>query len=150
MITTSSQPTLPSKFYEECSFFARRIREKIQRAGKKTDTLRLHIIGRGVELLGRWLREEARLFGREMSRMKKLILLTAVGVLMVGSAGCRSCDWFHRGAPARAVTMPAPMYYDPCATSGDPCTPGPAACTPGATMMVAPGPDATFVPGPAR
>ena len=84
--------------------------------------------------------------------MKKLILLTAVGIMMVGAGGCRSCDWFHRGAPARAVTMPAPMYYDPCATSAspcDPCAPSGAACAPGGAMMVAPGPE-SYVPVPGR
>jgi len=85
--------------------------------------------------------------------MKKLILLTAVGVLMVGAAGCRSCDWFHRGAPARAVTMPTPVYCDPCAAPAvpcDPCAPSGAACAPGGAMMVTPGPEPTFVPGPTR
>lgn len=85
--------------------------------------------------------------------MKKLFVLTVLGVLLVGAAGCRTCDWFHRGAPARAVTMPPPVFYDPCATSAipcDPCAPGPAACAPGGAMMMAPGPEATIVPGPAR
>ncbi len=84
--------------------------------------------------------------------MKKLILLTAVGVLMVGAAGCRTCDWFRRGAPARAVTMPGPVYYDPCATGAppcDPCGPSTTTCAPGAPMMVAPGPE-NYVPVPAR
>lgn len=84
--------------------------------------------------------------------MKKLILLTALGVLTVGAAGCRSCDWFHRGAPASAATMPAPIYCDPCATTAadcGPCAPSPAACAPGAPMIVAPG-AGTYVPGPSR
>lgn len=83
--------------------------------------------------------------------MKKLVLMTAIGVVMAGVAGCRTCDWFRRGAPASAVTMPAPMYCDPCAPSAapcDPCGPSPTTCAPGAPMVVAPG--ETFVPGPTR
>jgi len=84
--------------------------------------------------------------------MKKLILLTAVGILMVGASGCRQCSWFRRGAPAGAVAMPAaPMYCDPCPTTAAPCDPcGP--CAAGASiapMVVAPGPE-TYVPAPIR
>jgi hypothetical protein len=78
--------------------------------------------------------------------MKKLILLTAVGILTVAASGCRNCDWFNRGAPARAVMMPAPaMYGDPCATTAAPCDP----CGPSAPMMVVPGPE-SYVPVPGR
>jgi len=80
--------------------------------------------------------------------MKKLILLTAVTVLTVGAVGCRTCDWFRRGAPAHAATMPmaAPVYCDPCATPAvAPCEP----CAPTAPMVVAPGPE-TYVPAPVR
>ena len=85
--------------------------------------------------------------------MKKLILLTAVGILLVGAPGCRQCGLFRRGAPARAVAIPAsPMYCDPCATTtAAPCEPcGP--CASGASitpMVVAPGPE-TYVPAPVR
>jgi len=114
--------------------------------------LRLHIMACGVELLGRSLREEASLFRREMPGMKKLILLTAVGILTVGASGCRQCSWFNRGAPAQAVAMPAqPMYCEPCPTTVAPCDAcGP--CTsnaPIAPMVVAPGPE-TYVPAPVR
>ena len=108
----------------------------------------MHIAARDVELLVQYPRDEARPIGREMLSMKKFILLTAVGILMVGAAGCRTCDWFHRGAPARAVTMPPPMYCDPCATTAAPCDPcGPSTpCAPGAPMVVAPGPEAYVAP----
>jgi hypothetical protein len=81
--------------------------------------------------------------------MKRLILLTALGILMIGASGCSTCDWFRRGAPARAVTMPAPIYCDPCATSAapcDPCGPSPTTCAPGAPMVVAPGPETYIAP----
>ncbi len=79
--------------------------------------------------------------------MKKLILLTAVAVLTTCAVGCRTCDWFRRGAPAQAaMPMAPPVYCDPCATSAAPCDP----CAPTAPMVVAPGPE-TYVPaGPPR
>lgn len=79
--------------------------------------------------------------------MKKLILLTAVAVLTFGAVGCRTCDWFRRGAPAQAAMMPmaSPVYGDPCATTAGPCDP----CAPSAPMVVAPGPE-TYVPAPVR
>jgi len=80
--------------------------------------------------------------------MKRLILLTAIAILTVGASGCRSCDWFRRGAPAQAVALPPPGYCDPCATTAAPCD----ACAPTGAMMVAPGPEAyaPVVPGPGR
>jgi hypothetical protein len=84
--------------------------------------------------------------------MKKLILLTAVTILMVGASGCRQCGLFHRGAPARAVAIPAaPMYCDPCAATTAACDPcGPSVSGASVTpMIVAPGPE-TYVPAPAR
>ena len=51
--------------------------------------------------------------------MKKLMLLTAVAILTVGATGCRSCDWFRRGAPASAAAMPmAPVYCEPVRRHG--------------------------------
>lgn len=115
----------------------------------------MHIIARGVELLGRSLPEEARLFRGEIPRMKKLILLTTVGILTVVASGCRQGGLFRRGAPVQAVAIPAsPVYCDPCATTAPPCDP----CAPcGASamgvssgpMVVAPGPE-TYVPAPVR
>ncbi len=84
--------------------------------------------------------------------MKKLILLTAVTILMVGASGCRQCGLFHRGAPASAVAIPAaPMYCDPCATTTAPCDPcGPCASgAPVAPMIVPPGPG-PYGPAPVR
>jgi len=84
--------------------------------------------------------------------MKKLILLTAVGILTVVASGCRHGGWFRRGAPVQAVGIPAtPIYCDPCATTAAPCDPC-APCAPGvsgAPMVVAPGPE-TYVPAPIR
>lgn len=87
--------------------------------------------------------------------MKKMILLTAIGILTVVASGCRQGGLFRRGAPVQAVAIPAsPVYCDPCATTTvpcDPCAPS-GACATGAVsvpMVVAPGPE-TYVPAPVR
>jgi hypothetical protein len=59
--------------------------------------------------------------------MKKLLVLTAVVMLTVGTAGCR-CDWFRRGALFPAVGPPVPVYEscppaDPCGECNA-CAPG--------------------------
>lgn len=69
--------------------------------------------------------------------MKKLLILTTLAVLTIGAAGCRICDWFHRG-PAYQQCPPTMMYTNPCPTVStcDPCagapvvTPGPETYTP--------------------
>jgi hypothetical protein len=75
--------------------------------------------------------------------MKKLLVLTAVGILLCGAAGCRMCDWLFRGSAVTA--QPAPVMYDPCATAvpATACDP----CGPATGMMVTPGPE-TYVPAP--
>jgi hypothetical protein len=122
-----------------------------QPATRKSDTFRLHINGRGVELSGRLLRERREHYLTEIPNMKKLLVLAAIAVLTVGAAGCRMCEGVFRGSAVQRVQAPAPAYY------GDPCTP----CVPydpcgcgggggtvgmGATpMSVVPGPE-SYVP----
>lgn len=50
--------------------------------------------------------------------MKKLLILTAVGMLTVSSLGCRACEWLWRGSAIgnQGMAMPA-CCPDPC----DPC-----------------------------
>lgn len=74
--------------------------------------------------------------------MKKLLILTAIGILTVGAGGCRMCDWLFRGSAVTAVPSAAPVVYDPCATAPT-CDP----CGPAAPMVVTPGPEA-YVPAP--
>jgi hypothetical protein len=120
------------------AFFQQKAKRNGDVARFEIRVMRLHIIGRGVELLGRWLREEATALRREMLTMKKLMLLTAVAILTVGATGCRSCDWFRRGAPASAAAMPmAPVYCEPCAATAAPCEPC-SPCAASSPMMVAP------------
>ena len=102
--------------------------------------------------------------------MKKLLVLTAVVTLTVGTVGCKCCDWFRRGAlfPTTATMAPDVMCdpccpanpCDPCGSAApcDPCAPGtystPPAIysTPPAIYSTPPGtygaPPATVRPGP--
>ena len=65
--------------------------------------------------------------------MKKLLILTAVLMMLVGLVGCRCCDWCFRGAPWGSA-VPVTTYTDVCppVAACDPCaeapviTPGPA------------------------
>lgn len=102
--------------------------------------------------------------------MKKLLVLTAIATLTVGTVGCGWCDWFHRGALFSTTTtvgpeVPCDPCYsvnpcDPCDPCGaavpcDPCAPG--GCTtapsiygtPPATYDTQPGTQpSTVLPGP--
>ena len=71
--------------------------------------------------------------------MKKLLILTTLGILAAGAIGCRSCDWLFRGSAVPA--QPAPVYFDPCATA-----PACDACGPVGGMMVSPAPE--YFPAP--
>ncbi len=65
--------------------------------------------------------------------MKKLLILTAILTLTIGTLGCRCCGRLFRGAacnpcvPSATFGVPGPAYNpcDPCAT-GQTITPGPA------------------------
>jgi len=79
--------------------------------------------------------------------MKKLLALTAVLTLTVGSLGCQ-CDWFRRGILfPRAQEVPVYNPCDPCdpCTICDPCDPClPSTCAPGGAATSAP----MVLPGP--
>jgi hypothetical protein len=62
--------------------------------------------------------------------MKRLSVLMIVSTLVVGTAGCRQCNWFGRssGPACSSAAMPATTYVVPDATV--PVT-SPASCGPG-------------------
>ncbi|NMC20796.1 MAG: hypothetical protein GYA33_10290 [Thermogutta sp.] len=78
--------------------------------------------------------------------MRKLLVLSSLVVIVVGTAGCQRCNWFRRGAlfapmqPAAVVECPPVVTDVPVLDSS--CE----ACAPPA--MVVP-PTTTYVPGPA-
>jgi len=95
--------------------------------------------------------------------MNKLLVLTAIVMLTVGTAGCKCSDWFYRGAlfPTTSTVAPEvlcdPCYpCDPCDPCGsavpcDPCAPG--ACgVPSGTYTAPPATygtqPSTVLPGP--
>jgi len=77
--------------------------------------------------------------------IKKLLILTAVGMLTISTVGCR-CNWWPWRRPCYDPC--APTYSNPCppAYSADPCDPCPPAystdpCDPCATQGgITPGP----------
>lgn len=81
--------------------------------------------------------------------MKKLLVLTALMMLTAGTVGCRTCDWFRRGAlfPTTTMVYPEMPACDPCAAcdpggvpvTSDPCAPAPYVTQP-----------STVLPGPAQ
>jgi len=80
--------------------------------------------------------------------MKKLIVLTALGMLTASATGCRLCDRLFRGSPyptQTAVMAPGPVCCpDPCA---DACGASVAPCAP-ATVLT---PGMPYLsPGPAN
>ena len=79
--------------------------------------------------------------------MKKLLVLTAVAMLMAGTLGCESCQWFRRGVLFPTV-VPEATYSEPCPPCGpcDPCGPGlmGAPYLPGTSVS----PPAVVLPGP--
>jgi hypothetical protein len=72
--------------------------------------------------------------------MKRMLVLTVLGVLTTGAVGCRSCDWLWRGsAVQREAAVPmscCPEVCDPCMTVA-PCGP---VGEPMGTIPYAPGP----------
>lgn len=73
--------------------------------------------------------------------MRKLLMLSAVTMILAGSVGCR-CDWFRRGALLAPPVTVLPECAVPSEDSCDPCN----SCAPGT------GPGAglpeTLLPGP--
>ena len=74
--------------------------------------------------------------------MKRLLLLTAVTMMLAGTTGCRCCDWLFRGSrygtvPQNEVIMAEP--YNPCATPAAPmCGSACDAALPGPGSYMAP------------
>jgi hypothetical protein len=73
--------------------------------------------------------------------MKRLLLLTVMGLLLGSLAGCRFMECLFRG-PACQQPAPAVNCGNPC-TTYNPCDP----CA--GTTVVTPGPEA-YVPAPCR
>lgn len=80
--------------------------------------------------------------------MKKLIVLTALGMLTASATGCRLCDRLFRGSPyptQTAVMAPGPVCCpDPCT---DACGASLAPCAPAG--VVQPG-TSYLLPGPGQ
>jgi hypothetical protein len=79
--------------------------------------------------------------------MKKLLIISILGMLLTASAGCRFLDCLWRGGPTNQTCQPAAVACpNPCATYSpggcDPCS-APAAVT---TTPMTPQPDPTYVP----
>ncbi len=72
--------------------------------------------------------------------MKKLLILTTLGLVTAAAGGCRTCDWLFRGSAVTAQPAPA-VYCDPCATAPA-CDP----CGPTGPMVVSPAPE--YLPAP--
>jgi hypothetical protein len=79
--------------------------------------------------------------------MKRLLILTVLGALLSGAAGCRFFDCLFRGPACQQAAAPAVTYTNPCPTYGNPCDP--CAGAPSAPVMT-PGPAETYAPAPAR
>jgi hypothetical protein len=78
--------------------------------------------------------------------MKRLLLLTVLGMVLSGVAGCRFWECLWRGPVCQPNTAPAVTYANPCP---NPC-PTYNPCDPCAGAPVAtPGPE-TYVPAPKR
>jgi hypothetical protein len=64
--------------------------------------------------------------------MKRLLILTTLGMLLSGVAGCRFMECLWRGPACQQTTAPAATYANPCPTYSpcDPCAGAPVV-TPG-------------------
>jgi hypothetical protein len=89
---------------------------------KKIGALRLHIVGRVVELCDPTASPGNTGFSeRESQAMKRLLILTALSLVTATSAGC--WHWFNRGAQCNPCAPAAAPYTDPCMSApgvGDP------------------------------
>lgn len=84
-----------------------------QRRVKKIRVLRLHIVGRVVELCGPTASLDITGFSeRERQAMKRLLILTACALITATSAGC--WRWFNRGAQCDPCAPATSAYADPC------------------------------------
>jgi hypothetical protein len=74
--------------------------------------------------------------------MKKLLILTVIGMLLAGLGGCRFMECLWRGGPCQQCAAPTATYPAPC-QSCNPCDP----C--GGAPVITPGPE-TYAPVPMR
>jgi hypothetical protein len=100
--------------------------------------LRLHIVGRGVELTWHMPElTERTSFYLEICAMKKLLIVTAIVMLTSSTVGCKCCRWLWRGDSYNQCTpVCAPVCPPVCPTNP---------CDPCATPSVQPGP-ASYAP----
>lgn len=70
--------------------------------------------------------------------MKRLLILTILGMLLGGAAGCRFMDCLWRGPPCQQ--QPVVVCPNPCPTTYNPCDPCGGATAIGTPAMVMPGP----------
>jgi hypothetical protein len=76
--------------------------------------------------------------------MRRLLILTAVGMLLGGLAGCRFMECLFRGpACQQQATAPVVTCPNPCPTTYNPCDP----CAGGAVANPCP---ETYAPAPTR
>jgi hypothetical protein len=89
---------------------------------KKICALRLHIVGRVVELFDPTASPGNTGFSeRERQAMKRLLILTALALVTATSGGC--WHWFNRGAQCNPCAPATTGYADPCMSApgvGDP------------------------------
>ena len=76
--------------------------------------------------------------------MKKFLVCLAMGMVMAGLAGCKSCDWLWRGSSSSQQHQ-APMYCEPVC---NPCEAAPcgSCVTGGAPAVMVPGPETYVAP----
>ncbi len=73
--------------------------------------------------------------------MKRLLIVTMLGALLSGTAGCRFFDCLFRGGPANQTCQPAATVVCP-----PPCV---SSCAPADGCSPCSSPAATVTPGPA-
>lgn len=82
---------------------------------QKVDTLRLHIVPRGVELSDRYP-SEGGWYGQEKRIMRKILVFSTLILFGLTMAGCRYCDGLRRGSMTQPWNAPTMPYCDSCTT----------------------------------
>lgn len=75
--------------------------------------------------------------------MKRLLILTVLGMMLGGLTGCRFMECLWRGPACQQQTVAPAVTYAPACPTYSPCDP----CAGGAPAVTSPSP-ATFGPGP--
>ena len=55
--------------------------------------------------------------------MKKLLVLTTLGILVASVTGCQWCNRLFRGSRTQTTPVMGTMMMDPCGVPCDPCAP---------------------------